>query len=286
MAEQISGASITHYKRLNWKTKLSEARPVIVFFLAAFFIGLLFGTLAPFLQHTGNLQSLGLICFLAGFGITASIIYTTRFCDRKFFGALKSGIIQVEDRIIAGESRTQMEDLEKLVSGYLKLKRIEAADYYSKKLLELSKTGGTGIMRLSDWLVTTECWVSSADYHKGWNYKLVWLFETRGVLTLSPDKLDFQSKKIHFSCSPASIVSVELKRHPLWLKPIPFRYISIVIDEMGVRHRFNLTPSFAQTDTVFDCNSMVDIWYKRIEKVRQSMRPSAAFPDWLKDLQS
>jgi hypothetical protein len=139
-------------------------------------------------------------------------------------------------------------------------------------------------MKLADWVVTTECWASTDKYQKGWNYKLVWLFETRGVLTLSPNLLHFQSKKFSFSCVPSSLLSIEIKRHPLWLKPIPFRYISLTINESGVRHVFNLTPSFGQTDTVFDCNRLVDVWYNRLQKLRSGLNPAGTFPDWLKDV--
>lgn len=193
--------------------------------------------------------------------------------------------VGIHKRALQDMPDSQMADLEKLTAGYLKLKRYEAADYYSKKLLELSKTGGTGVMKLSDWVVTTECWVSTKEYHQGWHYKLVWLFETRGVLTLGPSKLDFQSKKVNFTCAPADIVSIEIKRHPLWMKPVPMRYISLTIDEHGVRHTFYLTPSFGQTDTVFDCNRMVDAWYQRLQRIKDAMHPVGSFPDWLKDVQ-
>lgn len=276
--------ALTHVKRLSWQSKLNEAKPIIIFLLASFITGMLLGALlTPFSLNPNS--SFLLICFLGGFALTASVIFSARFIDRKFFGAVKSGILAVENRIIAGDARTQMEDLEKLVAGYLKLKRLEAADFYSRKLLELSKTGGTGIMKLSDWVVTSECWVSREDYHKSWNYKLVWLFETRGILSLSPDRIDFQSRKMNFSCSPANVVSLEIQRHPLWLKPVPFRYIKIVIDEMGQRHTFYLTPSFAQTDTVFDCNKLVDVWYERLKTITNKMSPAGAFPDWLKEIQ-
>ena len=251
----------------------------------AFLVGIIAGGLGPFLYKTMSLGLYVPICFMGGLVFGLGLVVSARFVDRKLFGAVKTGILAVEDRVMSGSSKTQMEDLEKLVAGYLKLKRMEAADYYSRQLLDLSKTGGTAVMKLSEWMVTTECWVSTEEYQKGWNYKLVWLFETRGILTLSPNRLDFQSRKLTFSCNPANIVSIEMKRHPLWMKPIPMRYISIVIDEMGARHTFNLTPSFGQTDTVWDCNRMVDVWFQRLQRVKNAMNPAGAFPDWLKDVQ-
>jgi hypothetical protein len=283
--KSASAGALSHFKRLSWKSRLGESTAIIVFFICAFLFGVMAGTLVPL---AGKLSfSFGpanlLLFFLGGVALTLAVVFAVRFVDRKLFGQLKTDILAIEDRLISGDARWQMQDLEKLVYGYLKLKRLEAADYYSKKLLELSKSGGTEIMKLTDWMVTTECWVSTDAYHKGWNYKLVWLFETRGVLTMSPAGLDFQSKKLSFKCAPANIASVEIKRHPLWLKPFPFRYISLTISESGVRHVFNLTPSFAQTDTVFDCNRLVDVWHKRLQKLRQGMSQSGNFPDWLRD---
>ncbi len=283
--KSASATAITQYRKLSFRTKLQEYRPVIVLFLMSVLLGFLAASLVPlFFSFVGHSILLP-VCFVAGLFLAVGMVFAARFIDRKLLGAVKSGIINVEDRIIAGDTSSQMEDFGKLVAGYLKLKRMDAADYYSKKLLELSKSGGNSVMKLNDWLVTTECWVSSQAYHEGWHYKLVWLFETRGILTLGPNRLDFESKKIRFSCNPSNIVSIELKRHPIWLKPIPFRYISLTIDEMGQRHTFFLTPSFAQTDTVWDCNSMVDIWFQRLQKIKNSLNPAGAFPDWLKDVQ-
>ena len=299
-----SAGTMTHFRRLSWKSRLAESRAIIVFFFAAFFMGIAAGAFIPLLCHLslGGGTNYFPLFFFGGMAGSLGVVFAVRFVDRKLFGAMKAGILAVEDRVIAGNSKTQMEDLEKLVSGYLKLKRMEAADYYSKQLLELSKSGGTEVMKLSDWMVTSECWVSSDEYQRGWNYKLVWLFETRGVLTLSPHKLDFQSKKFHFTCDPTTdIVSIEIKRHPLWLKPIPFRYISVTISENGVKHTFNLTPSFGQTDTVFDCNKLVDKWYERLQNaaasthsngrggligVHSNSTHTGRIPDWMSDLSS
>lgn len=282
-----SGATgaITHFRRLSWQSRLTEAKPIIVFFLMAFMVGIVAGMLGPLLYHM-SLSVYVPVCFVGGLLFGMALVFSARLVDRKLFGAVKHGILAVEDRIMSGNTRTQMEDLEKLVAGYLKLKRMEAADYYSRQLLALSNTGGTSLAKLSDWMVTTECWVSTDQYQRGWNYKLIWLFETRGVLTLSPNRLDFQSRKINFSCNPSNIVSLEIKTHPFWMKPIPMRYISMTIDEMGQRHTFHLTPSFGQTDTVWDCNKMVDVWFARLQKVKNSMNPAGAFPDWLKDVQA
>lgn len=285
----VSIGAVTHYKRLSWQHRLAENKPLFIFFLICFMAGMLGGFLAPLIGsvalHHFSLGAYIPMCFIGGLVIGLGLVFCARTVDRKLFGAVKAGIVAIEDRVIAGDSSSQMADLEKLTAGYLKLKRYEAADYYSKKLLELSKTGGTGVMKLSDWVVTTECWVSTKEYHQGWHYKLVWLFETRGVLTLGPSKLDFQSKKVNFTCAPADIVSIEIKRHPLWMKPVPMRYISLTIDEHGVRHTFYLTPSFGQTDTVFDCNRMVDAWYQRLQRIKDAMHPVGSFPDWLKDVQ-
>lgn len=287
--DSVSSGVVTHYKRLSWKARLAESRPMLIFFLSLLLFGALGGViLAPLickycLGGMGNWFPILFFGFIGGLAGSLVLVFAVRYIDRKFFGSVKASILAAEDRVISGNSKTQLQDLEKLVFGYLKLKRLEAADYYSKKLLELSKSGGTEIMKLTDWVVTSECWVSTQAYQRSWSYKLIWLFETRGILTLSPSKLDFQSKNISFCCTPANIASVELKRHPLWLKPIPFRYISLTIDEQGIRHIFNLTPSFGHTDTVFDCNRLVDVWYKRLQRMKNGVNQAGNFPDWLRD---
>ncbi|MBX9687337.1 MAG: hypothetical protein K2X27_11585 [Candidatus Obscuribacterales bacterium] len=286
MTEKSAATAVTHVRRLSWRAQLKESRAFFACFLLFFFMGLFSGLFTalttPFFQF---FMPLGLpVYFITGLLFSISVVYSLRFVDRKFFGAMKYGILAVEDRVISGDCRTQTADLEKLVAGYLKLKRLEAADFYSKKLLEASNCGGNSPLKLSDWMITTEAWVSSQDYIKSWNYKLLWLFETRGVLTLSPDKIDFKSAKINFTCHPSHIVELEIKRHPLWLKPIPYRYIAITINEFGQRQKFILTPSFAQTDTVFDGNKLVDVWYERLKKLKNKTNPSAGLPDWMRDL--
>ncbi|MBX9719914.1 MAG: hypothetical protein K2X81_00840, partial [Candidatus Obscuribacterales bacterium] len=185
-----NAGALTHYRRLSWRNKLLEHKAIFVFFISAMLVGFLGGLFSPFIYKSVSFAMFLPASLLFGFALGAAGVFGARLVDRKVFGAMKAGIVAVEDRIISGDTKTQMEDLEKLVAGYLKLKRMEAADYYSKKLLDLSKSGGQQVMKLSDWLVTTECWVSSDAYQKGWNYKMVWLFETRGVLTLTPTKLD------------------------------------------------------------------------------------------------
>ena len=283
--------AITHYRKISGKTWIEENKAAVCTLTALFFLGVTAGAIAMTLSLVaaglhGYLLFNPIFAFGLGMVLSVGMLYTARAVDRKLFGALKSGIIAIEDRIIAGTSPAQMDDLQKLVDGYLKLKRIEAADYYSKKLLELSKSGGTAVLNLSDWVVTSEFWVSSRAYHKSWQYNLVWLFESRGVLTMSASKLDFQSKKFHFTCNPSHLVSVQRKRHPLWMKPIPCYYIELVIDECGEKHTFCITPSFSHTDTVFDVNNMIDTWYTRLTNFKNSMRPASRCPDWVKDLQA
>jgi len=199
-------------------------------------------------------------------------------------GAARIGIRNLEDKIVQDSSKASMEDIEKLVAGYLKLKRLDAADFYSRRLLDYSKAGATGLVKLNDWIVTTDCCVSRESYLKTMTYNLVWLYETTGVLTLSSSRLSFKGKKISFSCSPENIVAVEIGKHPFWQKPIPLHYIKLTIDEMGQRHVFVLNPKFGTIDTVWEGNKQVDLWYDRLLKVKQSMNPTSAFPDWLKDV--
>lgn len=281
--------AVTHYKKSSWQSKLSESRGVLVllscmFAIAAIIIAFAGIYFAPMLYGHNWLAALFFIaCF--GSAIGSLLVFAARFIDRKFFASEKESIKAIEDRLIAGDNKLEAADLEKLVSGYLKLNRLEAADYYSKKLLELSKSGTANSAKLSDWLVTTECWIFTESYRKTRSYNFFWLFESRGVLSLSPDRVDFQSRQIQFSCSPSNIVSVELKNHPRWQKPRLMKYINLVIDENGEKHSFNLNPSFSQTDTIFDCNALADLWYHRLEQLRRRIAPGGASSDWYKDYQ-
>lgn len=290
MTHSGSGA-LTRYKKLSVKAWMQENKAAFFFFTSLLILGMLAGASVPLIalcisrSFAVHLLFNPAFAFAGGFILSFGLLYAARALDRKVFGVVKSGILSVEDRIVSGNSPAQMDDLQKLVDGYLKLKRFEAADFYSKKLLELSKSGGTAVLNLSDWVVTSDCWVSTEKYNKSLKY-MVWLFETRGVITLSADRLDFQSKKFHFSCNPSHVISVEKKRHPLWMKPFPLHYIKIVIDECGEKHTFNITPSFGHTDTVFDANRMVDVWFKRLTNFKHTLRPAGSCPDWVQDLQA
>jgi hypothetical protein len=263
--------ALIHYKKTSLLTRLGESKALVFWTILigvlAFLGGLCGGLVGPVIFHGIGMGLVFPICCVVGLGVGLSVVFAVRFADRRFFGAVKAGVAALEDRVIEG-SQMSREDLEKLVAGSLKLKRLAAADVYSKRLLAISMLHPDEAAKTADWLVTTECWASTEKYHKGWNYKLVWLFETRGILTLSPDSLDFQSKKFVFSCHPSQITSIKVGRHPLWMKPIPFRFICLTIEECGGLHTFNITPSFGQTDTVWDCNRMVARWVKRLEKAR------------------
>lgn len=272
------GDALVHYKKVPLLARLTEGKTVIMwmfFVVAIMLLGSVFGAFAgPFIFHTIGMGFVFPVCYLGGIGVGIGAVFLVRSADRKLFGAMKAGISAMEDRFIEGSPMTR-EDLEKLVAGSLKLKRMSAADIYSKRLLALSMlppdADGTipTVPKKADWIVTTECWAATEKYHKGLNYKLVWLYETRGVLTLSPDSLGFESKKFSFQCHPSQIKSIKVNRHPLWMKPIPFKFISVTIDELGAEHTFNITPSFGQTDTVWDCNRMTETWVKRLEKARR-----------------
>jgi len=266
---------LIHHKNPSWLTKVTESKTMLVWLILCFVLGGLGGVVGGFVGPlVGGSMGLGFIfpvCFLVGALIGLSVVFSARFVDRSFFGALKAGVTALENRLIEGTSENPREDLEKLVTGSLKLKRIAAADAYSKRLLAISMLPADEKMTVADWVVATDCWASTEKYHQGWNYKLVWLYQTRGVLTVGPEGLDFQSKAFTIQCHPSMITSVEVKRHPLWMKPLPLRFISVTIKEFDCQHTFNFTPSYGQTDTVWDCNRMVATWAKRLDKVRSSV---------------
>jgi hypothetical protein len=277
--------ALVHHKRPTWQAKLADSKSfvgwVVLFVLLGAVGGAVGGFLGPVIGYNIGWAFVFPFCFLTGLAIGLSVLFTVRFVDRRFFGAVKAGITALEDRLIEGSSQSPREDLEKLVAGSLKLKRLAAADVYSRQLLAISISGSDVATKNLDWVVASEAWASTEKYHRGWKYKLVWLYQTRGVLTLSPEGLDFQSKEFTFQCHPSMITKIEVKRHPPWMKPIPLRFISMTIQEFGYEHTFNITPSFGQTDTVWDCNRMVATWVQRLEKARSSVQiqlKSNSFP--------
>lgn len=276
MSELTDTSTLVHHRHRSWVTKFGENRAAFVWLFICFVMGalcsLLGGILGPIIDLTIGGPFAFPICFVAGLLFALSVLFGARFFDRCLFGSVKASVLALEDRLIEGVSHTPREDIEKLITGLLKLKRLAAADLYSQRLLAITMSCPDGLMKRSDWVVTTECWASTDKYHKGWKYKLVWLYETRGVLTLSPDSLDFQSKKFTLRFHPSMITKIEVKRHPLWLKPIPLKFISITIQEHDFQHVVNITPSFGQTDTVWDCNCYVDIWMKRLNKARRGIQ--------------
>jgi len=262
--------AFVHFKRSSLLSKLSDTKMIIgllalmLIYTVAWgvFWTTIFGVFGQF-----NFAA----CFFTAILLGASCSSLIRFADRRWFGSTKLKLMAIEDRLIGCNTQCPREELEQLLTESLKLKRIAAADIYSKRLLEITLANADATPKTSDWLATVECWASTDQYHKTFKYLMIWR-ETRGVLTLTPDYLDFESKTFAFHCHPSQISSIEVKRHPLWVKPIPLKFISVTIDDLGCKHTFCLTPSFGHTDSVADCNRLVDTWSVRLQNARAAHR--------------
>jgi hypothetical protein len=263
--------AFVHFKRSSWLSRLSDIKMIIGLFAA--FSAYVGSWVLLITAAQGALPQVFVpVCFFTWFAMGMLSMSLMQFADRRLLCPTKRRLTALEDRLIACKSQCLPEDLDQLVTGSLKLKRITAADIYSKRLLAISMTDDRQkTSKASEWIATTECWASTDNYHKTFQYMLIWR-ETRGVLTLTPDSLDFESNLFTFHCHPTQIVSLEIKRHPLWVKPIPLKFISITIDDSGIKHTFYITPSFGHTDSVSDCNRLVDTWMGRLRKVQSEHR--------------
>jgi hypothetical protein len=260
-----------HYRNLSWRTQLAERKYAVVIGLMLFFCSFVcsfavtiagptalrligFQDLSPFVI-------LGLILGLGGVLVFTKI-------SRRLFCAEKILLTALQEKAMAGATPLTMEETHQLIDTSLKLNHHVVSDFYSKQVLALSMLTSEDAVMKRSWMISSDCWASTGEFDKQWTKKMWFLYETRGILTLSPSVFNFQSKKFTFECDPLQIKSVEVRKHPLWIKPIPCKYLYITIDESGCEHSFVLSPSMAVTDTVWDGNKMVDEWVKRIEGIR------------------
>ncbi|MDR3612234.1 MAG: hypothetical protein P4L53_01625 [Candidatus Obscuribacterales bacterium] len=260
-----------HYRKLSWRTKLAERKYEVLIGLMLFicsFVCSFTSTIAgPTALRLVGLQGLlAFVIFGLIFGLGGALAFTK--ISRKLFSKDKILLAALQEKAVVGATPLTMEETHLLIDRSLKLNHQLVSDFYSKQVLALSMLNSEDAVMKQTWMISSDCWASTGEFDKQWKKKMWFLYETRGILTLSPSVFNFQSKKFTFECDPLQIKSVEVRKHPLWIKPIPCKYLYITIDDSGCEHSFVLTPSMAVTDTVWDGNKMVDEWVIRIESVR------------------
>jgi hypothetical protein len=269
MSNDLPATGTYHLRgELSWRERFLENRAAFAVYCLIFLVcaafGVLAGMFAPVLFYTFGFGSLSLIFFLlGGMAVGAATVTAISFAGRlKNRGRLK--LIAIEERVASGKSEDIWQDLHDLIDGNLKLKRLQVADFYSRRLFELSQ-GQTG---LSDVMLSTECWTNTKAYQKSAKYWLFWLFQSRGTLCLSGKALQYTSKKISFDLPLSDVTKISLATHPRWLKPIPLNYIVVDCLLDGEPGQIYLTPSLTQADNVWQVNAMIKTWFAYIARAK------------------
>lgn len=196
------------------------------------------------------------VFFLMFFSATLAILFAIRAMSRIVLSKERKLIAQAEKRINAGTYTDLTDELNTLITENLKMKRYQVAEFYSKQLLAMTEK-----TIKPEALKATSCWVNSESYQGSFKYNFVWLYEHIGTMSLTSDSFCVQTQKMSFTIPVENLVSVTYGRHPLWIKPIPLKYLIVKFKEKGFEHTYFMTPRYLQTDTVFDVNSYVDEWY-------------------------
>lgn len=264
-------------RRLTCSSELREARPVILFGAAVVMTSAAAGAFSPVLIPL--MLGLGLpppfillFALLLGLAFGAAVAVFMRSSERTLSRTVKSAE-QLESRVLQGKSESLLEDLGQLVDLNLKLKRNPVADFYSQKALELAVAGTERKSYVPSRIESTLCFVSTPQYHRNWRYFWFWLFESKGTLYLTDEFFEYCGTKISLRVRLNDITSIEKGQHPLWLKPIPLKFLCITFMEDGMRHRFYFSPASGICDTVWDINAKVTEWEAKLNKARRRWLP-------------
>lgn len=262
-------------KRPTVKERAKDATPIVLFFFGCFFVGMLF----PFFMCLMPSFLLGttivhfVFIFLVGACLGLGTVLIVRAISRGMFGGDKRKVEELEKRLLSHKETTYiMTDLDALISENLKMKRPQVAEFYSRQLLAISeKVGETECTPGLEMMLACSAWVSTPAYHKTINYWLIWLFETRGTLSLTNEFFEYESNRISFRLAVEDIVDIGIENHPWWLKPMPMHYIRMTYRNFGSTETLYLTPYNMQTDTVWDVNHKVKEWYSHLTKALQKV---------------
>jgi hypothetical protein len=270
MSEHLPVTGTYHLReKLTIRERFMENRAAVGVYCLIFGMCTIFAFLAgifsPFVYAAFGFGLLSFLVFLfggvlVGLGTVGAMTLIGRIKNR---GSMK--LSAIEQRLRDGTSTDVWQDLQTLVDGNLKLKRLQVADFYSHRLFELSH----GATKLSDVMLSTECWANTKEYQKSLKYWIFWIFQSRGTLCLSSKSLQYTSKKISFEIPLDDIIKLSLATHPRWLKPIPLNYIVVHCLLDGQPSEVYLTPSKSQADNIWQVNDMIKTWFAHISKAKE-----------------
>jgi len=272
-------ATFSISKKPTAKQRLREARPLILFFGGCFLFGFLIPPISaifgsPLWFASGSNWFFFLISmFVVGAASGLAAVFAVRTVSRRLLGRNLKTIQALEDRLTTGASADVMGDLDALITANVRAKRGPVAEYYSKQLLRIAEHDHQGEPVIPDVMLSTPAWVSTPEYHKSINYWLVWLFQSRGLLCLTSEHLEYESTRLSFRVDLKDIVDISLDRHPLWIKPYPLKYIKISFKDSDYDHIYcmHVSPYTMQTDTVLDINKSVQDWYMKLTRALQKV---------------
>jgi hypothetical protein len=166
------------------------------------------------------------------------------------------------------------------------LKEYATAEHYSQLLLKQSSLPEEQRdSKLNEMVASSDCWVSTPEYHKSWNYRLLWAFESRGRLTLDKKKLAYESDNLTFEIDLADIRSAEVVHHGWCLHMARFKYLLLKFKASGNECELYLSPTASDKINVWYVNDGAQQWcdlikvakHKRgITRVVDSMRAQIA----------
>lgn len=264
-------------QRLSLSERLRDSKTIFVCLGAIFAFSFCVGLYASIFGIPVAFSSFGFFgCFTFGLLIGLAAVFALSGTN-KMLSKKKRALLELQKKMLREPSEDLCRDLDTLVKGYLKQKNYAVADFYSNKLLQQSALAPSErANRLRDVMLSIGAWVSTPKYHKKPNYYLVWLFESRGMLTMTSSRLQYTSKRISFDIDLADVREISVRHHSRWLKPIPFRYLAIKFVDDGMEQCLYVTPSHSQAETIFETNAAVEEWHQYILVARDQRIGSRA----------
>lgn len=254
--------------KLPLSERLRDSSAIWMFVLLCFILGAVAGFVSVRLHLGYSLVAMfGYFC--VGVAMAAASVVALSGAT-KLAAKKRIKLTELQEKLAESGSDDICRDLDVLIKGHMALKEFDVADHFSNKLLELSALPvEQRTPKLLDVMQTTQCWVSTPLYHKKLNYYLLWLFESRGTLTMTGKRLRYKSKRIGFDIDLADLRDVSIGHHPRWMKPIPFKYLILTFVDEGREQKVFVTPSLSQADTIWEANKLTDRWHQKLLQARE-----------------
>jgi hypothetical protein len=260
-------------RKLPLRDRVAASRSIVLLLFTALVIGALGGMTAVALGVPLGALEWPMITVMMGLAmavIVGAAAVSVAAASTARINKKRKKLLGLQKKLMEEPAEDVCNDLHTLVQGYLDLKEFQVADHYSALLLKQSALAPEQrATKLAEIVTTIGCWASTPEYHEKPNYWLVWLFESRGQLTLTPNELQYNSKRISFVIDLADIRDISIAHHPRWLKPITLEYLVLTFLSDGQEHDIFLTPSFAQTDSISQVNSTIHSWVDIIKAAQQ-----------------